>query len=121
MSKYKSMKDLATRVDTEGGILPVSLGDLRETLGYDRLGVRVLGYIAAGLDGAGLGYFPLSVIEENAVPRKEEVVRVYRKGSALARVVEDVLHPTEAGDDRLRESTGGEALDTLEKVRALVC
>ncbi|MFF0909731.1 hypothetical protein ACFWZW_03460 [Microbacterium enclense] len=121
MTKYNSMKDVASAVDENGDLLPVSLGELREALGYNRLGVRVLNEIAAKLAGEGLGFFPLDVLsEQNDAPRYGDVVRVFKKGTALGQVVTSVLEPTVAGDERLKEIAGSDAANILKEIRALL-
>lgn len=122
MSTYNNMKDVAAAVSENGNLMRATLGDLREALGYTRLGVRVLGYIADGLDGEGLGYFPQWVLdgEINQAPRYGDVVRVFKKGTAVGDVIMAVLEPTNAGDERLREYAGSDAAETLKRLRALL-
>lgn len=120
--KYDSMKDVAQATEENGDLLPVSLLDLRQALDYDRLGVRVLRWIADGLDGEGLGYFPQWVLdgEQNETPRAHDIVRVYRKGTPLGKVIDAVLNPTNRGDEMLRQSGGGDAASTLDRIRELL-
>src|SRR6266508_2326627 len=92
---YGSMKDVATAVDENGGLITASLLELREALGRDRLGVRVLRDIAGGLEGEGLGYFPEWVLagDENDAPRAGHILRVFKKGAAVGEVIMAVLDP----------------------------
>lgn len=120
--KYKNMKEVAAATEENGNLITATLLELREALEYNRLGVRVLGYIADGLDGEGLGYFPEWVLDgaANEAPRSGHVVRVFKKGTAVGDAITAVLAPTNKGDELLRESAGGEAAETLKRVRELV-
>ncbi len=121
MSTYTGMSEVGDAVDENGGLLAVSLGELREALGYNRLGVRVLGQIATSLAGEGLGYFPEWVLtDQNPAPRYGDVVRVFRKGTGVAEVVTAVLEPTDRGDERLKEIAGADAVEILNKIRLLL-
>ncbi|HEY9438822.1 MAG TPA: hypothetical protein VIS29_09240 [Streptomyces sp.] len=60
--------------------MTVTLGELREVLGYNRLGVRVLGEIARSLQDEKLGYLPIWALEDNDVPRYRGSC-VVRRGS----------------------------------------
>ncbi|QNE22421.1 hypothetical protein F1D05_36640 [Kribbella qitaiheensis] len=119
---YADMKAVAKATEENGNLITATLLELREALGYNRLGVRVLGYIADGLDGEGLGYFPQWVLDSdsNEAPRSENVIRVFKKGTAVGNAISAVLEPTNKGDELLRESAGGDAAETLKRVRELV-
>jgi len=120
MTKYKDMKDVAAAVKENGDLSPVSLGALREALGYNRLGVRVLAEIGSALADEGLGYFPAWVLENNEVPRYGDVVRVYSKNSPVGTLIDAVQEPTEPGDERLREVARGESAEKLERIRQIL-
>ncbi|MFF3633292.1 hypothetical protein [Streptomyces sp. NPDC002250] len=90
------LQQTAEACKDEGGLMQDNLGRLRATLGFDRLGKHVLSSIASKLEAAGLGYFPLAVLDPrcNTEPRKEQQVWVYtRDGSERARVLDAVLRP----------------------------
>ncbi|MFF9146152.1 hypothetical protein ACWGBV_11930 [Streptomyces sp. NPDC055051] len=90
------LQETAEACEDEGGLMQESLGHLRATLGFDRLGKHVLGSIARKLEASGLGYFPLAVLDPqcNTEPRKEQQVWLYtRDGSERARVLDAVLRP----------------------------
>jgi len=120
MAKYDNMKDVAEAVQESGDLLVTSLGELREALDYNRLGVRVLQEIGRKLEGEGLGYFPEWVIDENSNPRYGDEVRVYKRGTPIGDIVDAVLRPSNAGDERLRQEAGGDASELLNRIRALV-
>lgn len=116
----KKFKEFAERVEDEGDLTTFTLGKLREALDYSKLGPRVLKAIDEALAGAGLGYFPRSVLENTDSPRAADVLRVYRKGSTLGSIIDAVLFPSTAGDDTLRGAAEDDARATLEKIRTLL-
>ena len=123
MVSYKSMKDVAEAAKENGDLMPVTLGDLRESLGYNRLGVRVLAEISQKLANAGLGYFPRAVLDDNEVPRFDHALRVFTKRSSLGELVQAVLDPTDSGDERLREaatSGASSAVAALDQIREIL-
>ncbi len=120
MAEFESIEDLRNHL-LEEQIMVVSLQELREALDYKKLGPRVLVEVAQKLSGQGLGYFPRDTIDNNVEPRAWEEVRVYLKDSALGKVVQSVLDPTESGDTYLLELADGdnsaaEMLDAIRKV-----
>ena len=117
------MKEIVARVEANGGLAKVTLGELRDEVGADRLGKWVLRQIVQGLEGNGLGYYPSEILdpEWNDRPRQHEEVRVFKKGTAIAEVVEAVEEPSERGDSRLIELAASDASETLDKIRSLVC
>lgn len=114
----------------EGGLTIATLKELREALGYGRLGKWVLGEIAEALDQEQLGYFPIGMLmpETNPEPRQWDEVWVYRKDSSpLARVLEAALNPGRAEDVRatltavrLDDEAGLTAEQKIERIRAIV-
>ena len=114
-----NLTDLGEMVDDET-IVIVTLGELRKTIGYERLGKYVLDEIASSLEGEGLGYFPLETVLDNPEPRQYQEVRVYRRGKGIGKVIQAVTNPTPAGDRILRENSG-EGTELIQQIRALVC
>lgn len=117
---YKDFEELASTVDDKV-VVQTTLGELRSSLGYDRLGRYVLGQIIEELEGRNLGYFPLAVLESNDEPRQAHEVRVYKRNSEAGKIIRAVTHPTPGGDQFLVQSVGSDAETRLAKVRALVC
>jgi hypothetical protein len=117
----RNFKALADDVQGSGDVQAIDLGTLRSMLGYDRLGKMVLRTIANELESVGLGYFPLSVLDENEYPRQNDTLRVFRRGSAMAEIVQAVLKPTMKGDERLRDASAGDTGEVLKQIRLLVC
>src|SRR5690348_8082561 len=113
------LEELGKLVDDDV-IVVATLGELRKAIGYDRLGRYVLDELSSRLEGEGLGYFPLEVIDANPEPRQQQEVRVYRRGKGVGKVIQAITNPTPAGDRLLRENTGDGA-DVIQQIRALVC
>lgn len=113
---YRDMDDLKEKVEKNGNLMTVTMGDLRDTLGYGKLGIHVRKEIAQQLKGKGLGYYP----GELPVDQWGKV-RIYKRGTTADELIHAVLDPTDEGDDFLREVLSGEAEDILKKIRALVC
>jgi hypothetical protein len=87
---------VAQRCRTEGGLIKATLGELREELGYRKLGRWVLAEIAETLESAGVGFFPRDLLNAdlNTEPRQWQMVWIYdRDGGPRARVVDAILDP----------------------------
>lgn len=116
-----SMKELADWVDEQGGVGPVTLGELRDAVEAEKLGKWVMQRIVQELAAYGLGYFPREALDSNPTPRQHQEVRLYRKGSnAAARAIEAVLDPSATGDSFLADLGSNNAQDLLARVRELV-
>lgn len=89
-------KKIHEQVAEAGGIVKVSLGTLRDELGFQRIGKKVLGTMSDHLTESGLGYFPGGTLDEdsNPTPRQWQEVWVYeRDGSAKSAVLDAVADP----------------------------
>ncbi len=115
--RFASFDDLRHLVDGEGGLLRVSMYELRRAHGAGKLGVRVREEIVQQLAGVGLGFFP----GPDLPTYQEHDVRVYRRGTPVGDLVDAVLWPSVTGDQLLLESRSDEAATILKQVRALVC
>lgn len=75
---------VAQRCRAAGGLLRATLGELREELGYRRLGKYVLEEVADRLTEEELGWFPAWRLSprENAEPRKEQELWVFARDGA---------------------------------------
>lgn len=92
-SKAKGITESARAA---GGIVKVTLGDLRDELGYARIGKKILGTMSNHLTENGLGYFPGGTLDAgaNPEPRQWQEVWVYeRDGSAKSAVLDAVADP----------------------------
>ncbi|MFI6447531.1 hypothetical protein [Kitasatospora sp. NPDC050543] len=84
------------RCRVAGGLLRVTLGELREELGYRRLGKYVLDEVAESLTAEGLGWFPAWRLSPraNGEPRKEHEVWVFLRDDGLrCQVIEAIRTP----------------------------
>ena len=115
MSVYK-YDDFGPAIDDNDGILMVTQELLRNAHGAERNGRHVREAIQKELASRGIGSLP-----EDLPVYQHEAVRLYRLGSPTAAVISAVLHPSEAGDATLRQTTGSDAIDILNQVRELVC
>ena len=89
-------KKIHELVANEGGIIKVSLGQLRDELGHSRIGKKVLANMAAHLEESNLGYFPGGTLdpEVNPEPRQWQEVWIFeRDGSAKSAVLDAVANP----------------------------
>lgn len=121
MSRFGSMSELASLVASEK-LVVVSLEELRDVLGYKKLGKHVLAEIARELSGKGLGYFPRGAIDENLEPRKTSTVRVYAKDSKVGKAISAVLEPSDTNDTFLIELTdeSDDSAEMLDAIRRIV-
>lgn len=93
-------KKIHERVQAAGGVTKINLGELRDELGYARIGKKILATMSNHLTESNLGYFPGGTLdsESNPEPRQWQEVWVYeRDGSAKSAVLDAVADP-ENGD-----------------------
>jgi len=89
-------KKVHDRVKASGGITKITLGELRDELGYARIGKKILVTMSEHLSESGLGYFPGGTLDgdANPEPRQWQEVWVYeRDGSAKSAVLDAVSDP----------------------------
>lgn len=89
---------VSAKCKAAGGLLEISLEELRNEVGKAKLGKWVLGAIAENLSTSGLGYFPQWVLDpvQNPEMRSWQTLWVYdRDGSSRSRVIDAVLRPDE--------------------------
>lgn len=111
-----SLDELRGAVEGADDVLTVPMVVLRDAHGAGRLGIHVRANISKALRSLGLGHYP------DPLPDSQwEQVRVYRLGTPTADLVDAVLNPSDEHDEFIREAIGGEAADTLDRVRELIC
>ncbi|MCZ7440269.1 hypothetical protein O7598_27990 [Micromonospora sp. WMMC241] len=96
MSETDTAPGIAARCQADGGLTEATLGELRDELGYRKLGRWVLAEIADTLRATGLGFFPADRLDAalNTEPRQWQTVWIYSRDSTpRARVIDAVLHP----------------------------
>jgi hypothetical protein len=113
---FDTLEELKDLVESSGGVLTVDMEDVRDAYGAGRLGVHVRLNISKALNGLGLGHYPPALPD-----RQWQPIRVYKLGSPAADFIGAVLDPSEDNDEVIREAAGGEAAQTLEQIRELVC
>lgn len=116
---YKNMQEIANAIPEES-LLVVSLGQLRQAAGYERLGRGVLDELSTQLRGQGVDYFPASTVDDNPQPRATDEIRLVRIADQIGKIVKAVQEPTEAGDEILKNVSSNEAASILQKVKLLV-
>ena len=117
---FPSFADLRAAVDAAGGVLTVTMRELRLTLGRERLGRHVRHRLGRELLGAGLGCFPPELPES-----QDARARLFVLGSPVADLIEAVLTPEAAYDRRLLQAAGRtsvmvEVAALVDEVRALL-
>lgn len=113
---YKNLEELRDKVENSGDVLSVTMLELRNAYGAQRLGTVVRENISADLAGLGIGTFP-----DELPDYQEEHVRVYKRGSAAATLIEAVLEPNPKSDERIRAAARKEGEEVLRRIRELVC
>jgi len=117
------------RCVAEGGLMQITLGELREELGYRKLGKFILSEIVDELEGSDLGHFPHETLDSrcNTEPRQHHEVWVYvRDGSTRSAVLDAVLYPERVNVrrilDGLAEGNLGalSAQEKLDRISAIV-
>jgi hypothetical protein len=120
---------IVARCHAEGGLTEATLGELREELGYKKLGRYVLDDIREHLDKAKLGYFPGWVIDpaRNVEPRQVQTVWIYEKsGDLRSQVIDAVLNPDKHDVRAILDGLVGGNVEAmtpeqkLERIRELV-
>jgi hypothetical protein len=112
----ENMNEVRAAVEQNGDVKTFSMEVLRDAHGAGKLGVHVRAGISKALRGVGLAHSPdpLPIYQEN-------LVRVYKQGTAVADLIEAATTPGEGRDEELRQAVGGDASDTLAKIKELVC
>ncbi|MGY5132282.1 hypothetical protein ACWGJW_07685 [Streptomyces nigrescens] len=105
-----------TAAEEGGGLTKITLGALREELGYRKLGKFILGEIADSLEAEGMGFFPRSMLDPrcNTEPRQWNEVWIYvRDNSTRARVLDAVLYPEKVNVRAVLDGLAGGDLSAL--------
>jgi hypothetical protein len=111
-----SYEGMRKDVEAAGGLMLTTMEVLRDVHGAGKLGVHVRKNISGALAAHGMGHIP-----ESLPTYQHEAVRLYRLGTPIADTINAVMHPTEAGDQILRQGAGSEAQSVLKQIRELVC
>ena len=112
---FKNVDELKKAVADNGGVLTVTMEQLRVAHDFGRLGPHVKKSIHDSLAKNGLGFFP------GLGDYQYEVTRVYQLGTPVADLINAVLNPSKPNDLKVRKAAEGEEAEVLARVRALVC
>lgn len=115
MADWTAIKN---EVEGNGGVKTFQMERLRDAFGAGRLGTNVCEDISRELAGLGLGHIP-----EVLPTYQYEPVRIYRRGTRLAEVIDIILKPGEKNDNELLVRFGKAEpnhADTIAKIRELV-
>lgn len=116
-TEFSGFETLRHEVEANGNLLAVRMERLRDAYGVGKLGVHVRRGIAEKLGGVGLGFFP----GPDLPTYQEQEVRLYRRGTPVADIIDAVVAPSEYGDARLREAGAPtDAVQLLDRIRELV-
>ncbi|MFC5888826.1 hypothetical protein RMN57_20450 [Kitasatospora sp. CM 4170] len=91
---------VAERCRAAGGLLRVTLGELRAEVGYRRLGKYVLEELPERLTEEGLGWFPTWRLSprDNGEPRKDHDVWVFIRDGGLRCQIIDAIQAPDGSD-----------------------
>ena len=91
--------DLSQRVQSSGGILSITMQELRNIAQSDRLGPHVIKDIASSLTRVALGHIP------QVLPKQQnELVRLYKRGTPIGAIIDSILTPSEEKDGEILQS-----------------
>jgi len=115
MASWNNIKE---KVEANDNVLTVTMTELRDAAGKDKLGVHVRAEISKTLAGMGLGHIP-----QELPSYQHESARLYKRGTPVGELIEMVMSPGELNDRKLREQFAESAVDyasIIEQIRELV-
>ena len=115
MSNWNEIKE---KVEANDNVLTVTMVELREAAGKDKLGIHVKAEISKTLAGMGLGHIPRELPSY-----QHESVRLYKRGTPIGELIEMVMTSGEQNDRKLKEQFDENAVDyasVIEQIRELV-
>lgn len=110
------MHELVKRIDGQEGVLTTTMGEVRDAYGSERLGVNVRNGIHELLLRLGIGHYPARLPSYQS-----EVVRLFRSGSPVGKLIRAALAVSTKNDAALRLAAASDPAKVLQKVRELVC
>lgn len=115
MTQWDKIK---AQVEEHGSTHTVTMENLRDAAGKDKLGVNVRTEIKSQLAGMGLGHVP------KELPRhQDQQVRLYKRGTMIGDLIDTVLTPGVQNDVKIREilnESSSEYQSIIEQIRELV-
>jgi len=110
--------DIKARVEAAGGVFTTTMDTLRDAEGAGKLGVHIRTNISKSLAGIGLGHIPIEL------PNNQfEQVRLYKRGTAVGDLIDQVMNPGDQNDKKLVELLCQEGTDyrsIVHRIRELV-
>lgn len=124
MSVKNQFDKISEDLDSSGGVMCVSMENLRDAFGVAKLGVHVVDSIKKELTKRGIGYYP-----ETLSKYQHECVRLYRKGSDVDKLFTAMTHlrtyefmeENEQNDEIIKNIINSNYEDMVSQVRAIVC
>jgi hypothetical protein len=113
-----SWTEIKEAVEKNGNVTTVTMEQLRDASGKDKLGVHVREEIRKALAGMGLGHIP-----QELPNYQHEPVRVYKKGTPIGELIDLILTPGQQNDSKLTaqfDAGGVDYADIVQKIRELV-
>jgi hypothetical protein len=110
------MEELLAKVEANGGILTVTMLELRDAHGAGRLGEHVRSNISNALKSRGFRHY-----SPDLPGSQYESVRIYKAGSPVDELIAAVLTPGQKGDEKIRSAINNTDQEVLRKIRELVC
>jgi hypothetical protein len=115
MSYYKDLNQISQAVDERDNVLSISMEDLRNAHGEERLGRYVRASISEDLARMGIGHHP-----ENLPSYQDEYVILYRVATSAADLITGILHPNYRTDTAIRNALSHKATEIIKKIKRLV-
>ena len=115
MGVASDFQSIRAELDNKGGVLSLSMEQLRDAYDVMRLGVQVRQGIHDKLESMGIGHYPkeLPVYQDNWV-------RLYTLGSPFANMLKDLEDISEEADQRLRDTVLSDHGETIKRMKELL-
>jgi hypothetical protein len=115
----RQFTQLAQKVVDAGGVLTLPAEVPKKAWGGQRLGANIRGYITIALEARDIGHIPLSFPD-----RESDLVRLYKRDSAVGRIIEAALSPGIDTDKNLIDLADGVSFngndERLDQIRQLL-
>jgi len=110
--------EVKQKVEENGNLTTLTMEELRDVMEVSRLGVHIRDSISRKLAGIGLGHIP-----RNLPSYQHEQVRIYKRGTTIGDLIDQVMSPGQQNDRKLAEQFSEEPIDYAEivaKIREIV-
>lgn len=116
MNLYPSIEAIDAALQQSNNVMGVSMEQLRDAHGAQRLGNQVRAGIANKLRNLGIAYHPTDL------PSYEHIwVLLYKQGTPVENLVKAILQPGYQSTEVIGRAVEADAEATLQKIRELVC